>query len=79
MNKLKMLRIVNPVLFISAVVQIVTGAGFAFHVFESSPRVFKMALEAHEYNGFLFAVLIITHLVLNWDWVKSQFFRKGVK
>ena len=30
----------------------------------------------HAYPGFLLIVLVVTHLFLNWKWVKTTYFRK---
>lgn len=70
MNKAGLLKAVNPILFISAVVQIFTGVALSLHLF--TPQLQTIA-EVHEHNGFLLAALIITHLYLNWGWVKSLF------
>jgi hypothetical protein len=33
-----------------------------------------MVFEVHELNGVLFIALVLTHIVLNWGWVKANFF-----
>jgi len=74
MNKAKLLKIVNPILFISFVVQIVTSIMLVMHLFMSK---IKDILEIHEHNGMLFIILIFVHFFLNWSWIKSTFFSKG--
>ena len=33
----------------------------------------------HVYPGYFLVVMIIFHLILNWDWIKSHYFKKNVK
>ncbi len=73
MDKQKALKIVNPILFVSAIIQISTGIILAFHLFK---KIMGFIGEVHEYNGFLLSLLILIHLYLNWSWVKATFFRK---
>lgn len=73
MNKAKLLKWVNLILFVSAATQIVTGLILAFDLFMSKIMFFS---KLHEYNGFVFVALLIAHLTLNWNWVKATFFRK---
>jgi len=74
MNKPDMLRIINPILFISAVIQILTGMALFFDLFISQAKIFETIANIHKYNGVIFALLVIIHLSLNWSWVRSQFF-----
>jgi hypothetical protein len=64
MEKSKVLVYVNPVLFISAVVQAVSGL-----VLVLNGREFFSVI--HRYNAFLLSILIVIHLALNWSWVKA--------
>lgn len=73
MNKARLLKWVNPILFISAVIQIVTILVFLFNLFPAKKHFF---FELHEHNGIIFVILIFIHLYLNWAWVKVNFFRK---
>lgn len=34
----------------------------------------RMVFELHELNGVLFIAVALTHIVLNWGWVKANFF-----
>lgn len=60
-----MLKIVNMFLALSFVTQLVTIIGMV---------IFKNhALgEIHEYNGFLFNVLVLAHITLNFGWIKTN-------
>jgi len=71
MDKTKLLKMVNPVLFISAVIQIITS----ILIFSGLLRSKEVA-ELHEYNGIVFIVLVLIHIYLNWGWVKSQILKR---
>jgi hypothetical protein len=73
MTKQFVLRILNPFLFLSLAVQAVTGLIMFFDL--KVPNL-KMIFEVHGYNGLLFAALAVTHLILNWGWVKASYFKK---
>jgi len=60
------LKIVNPLLGVLIVNQALTGL---FHLYVS-----KSAFEVlHEKGGLLLLGMVILHVVLNWNWVKAQF------
>lgn len=75
MNKAKWLVVVNPVLFFSVLVQIITGVILFYDLFSS-----RLALisRVHGYNGFLLTCLLIIHILLNWSWIKANFFKRRV-
>lgn len=73
MNKATVLKITNFCMFISALIQVSTGVALFFNLFVSQIKVFEAIAETHKYNGPVFIVLVMTHLSLNWGWVKSQF------
>jgi len=75
MNKLRLLKITNTALFISAAAQAFTGIALFFHLFISRPDIFEAISEIHAYNGLLFIFLVAAHLSLNWGWVKSNFLK----
>lgn len=72
MSKNTWLKIINPVMFISLLLQAATGLLLFFRLFISH---FRTIGEVHEYNGLLFLVLVITHLALNWSWIKANLFK----
>ena len=76
MNKARLLKAVNPILFISLVIQALTGVIMALHLFISNPKLFETITELHEHNGFVFVILAATHIYLNWNWMKAQFFKR---
>jgi hypothetical protein len=63
-----MLKILNPILGVLLVNQILTGT---FHEI-LSPESFEIM---HEGSAYVFAVVAILHVVLNWNWVKAMFFK----
>lgn len=77
-NKQLALKIVNTLLFLALIVQAVTGAALAFHLFFSQPKLYEMIGELHEHAGFVFIALAAMHVYLNWGWVKSQFAKRKV-
>ncbi len=76
MQKLKVLKITNAVLFFTAVTQAATGL-FLFFVAQG-PWVETVG-EVHRFTGLLLGVLIVTHLYLNWTVIKNHYFTKTVK
>jgi hypothetical protein len=63
------LKWVNPVLFVTALVQAVTGLALALKGTEFFTVI-------HVYNAFLLSFMIAVHLALNWGWVKSFLFSR---
>ena len=69
MKRNTMLKIVNPVLGILFINQILSG------VFGRS--LSREAFEIlHKDGGFVFAAVAVIHLILNWNWVKANFFKR---
>ncbi len=64
--KIKLLRIVNIILFLTALIQLMSG--FFPAVFGSVP--------VHQIGAWLLLACIITHVVLNWGWIKSNYLAK---
>ena len=63
MTKVTWLKIVNPLLFVSFLVQALSGVFsrlIPYEVFEP----------VHTINGYLLIVLVTLHIYLNWDWVR---------
>jgi len=74
MNKPKWLVWLNPFLFLSLLIQAVSGVVLFFSLM---PAWDEMIARVHSYNGFIFVFLALTHLMLNWSWVKANLFQKG--
>ena len=74
MNKMKILRWVNSVLFILLLIQMTTVLIMFFQI--RVPNL-QFVFQMHEYNGLLLIVTALVHLNLNWGWVKATFFVKA--
>jgi thiosulfate reductase cytochrome b subunit len=75
MDKIGLLRIVNPVLFCVLALQVITGLVMFFNLaFPGIPLV----LIVHRYNALLLIALAATHITLNWTWIKANYFRKRI-
>lgn len=74
MNKLKALKIVNPILFLSFLVQLVTSLIIVLRI--RAPHL-KAYFEIHQYNGLLFIALILVHVYLNFGWIRAAYFKKS--
>ncbi len=69
MKKTAMLKILNPILVLLIVNQAVTGALGP----KLSPQTF---VTLHEGGGALLIFLVFAHLILNFNWVKANYFAK---
>jgi hypothetical protein len=65
-----MLKILNPILGVLFLNQVLTG------IFNESlsPEAFEFL---HEGGGYVFAGAAVLHLILNWNWVKANFFKRA--
>jgi quinol-cytochrome oxidoreductase complex cytochrome b subunit len=75
-SKFLILKVTNSLLFITFVIQACTGVALAFHLSFSRPRVYEAVGEIHEYAGFIFIILAVIHISLNWSWIRNQLFKK---
>ena len=69
MSKNKALKVVNLILLVLLINQVATGmlAGKLSH------EAFEWG---HERAAFVLLVVAAVHLVLNWNWVKANYFKK---
>ncbi|MFZ4396745.1 MAG: hypothetical protein ACOYOU_14080 [Kiritimatiellia bacterium] len=69
MKRNTMLKVLNPILALLVVSQVTTG------IFqEDIPKeIFEWV---HATGGFGVAICSLLHLVLNWSWVKTNFFAR---
>ncbi len=73
MKKSDALKIVNPILAASFLLQFATGI-FRYHLPHEVFEIF------HESGGYFLTACVVTHVFLNWPWVKMTFFgKKGKK
>lgn len=69
MAKNKWLKVVNVVLLVLIINQWIGSAVY--------PRISHELFEwAHERAGILLVVVAAVHLILNWSWVKTNYFKK---
>ena len=73
MNRNQWMKIVNPLLGAAFLVLAASGLILFFNLF---PFQSEFISQVHEYTGLTFIALGLTHLLLNWGWVKANFFRK---
>ena len=66
MNKFGFLKIVNPLLALSFLVQAVT---VVFMLLGQGPA---WKIKVHVFNGLAFLLLALLHIILNWGWIKAN-------
>jgi hypothetical protein len=70
MKKNTVLKILNPILGVLLINQVLMGL-----LHDILPhKVFEVL---HEGGGIVFAIVVILHIILNWNWIKANFFRKA--
>ncbi len=74
MTKFTLLKIINPLLFLSIAVQASTGAAMA-HGF-GLDYMMQIA-QTHKYNGYVLVTLAAAHIYLNWAWIMANIFKRG--
>ncbi len=67
MKRNTMLKILNPILLVLFISQAVTGLFSA----KVSPEVFNFF---HRGGGTILIALIVVHFILNFNWVKANYF-----
>jgi uncharacterized membrane protein YozB (DUF420 family) len=71
----KLLKILNPLLFLALVITIV--AMVLYRVPGRYQYDADTVGKIHEIAGIVFSILALCHIYLNWQWIKSQIF--GIK
>ena len=66
-NKGKLLKVINPILFIIMLVQIISGLSQRY----AGQDVFILLRRVHVFNSRLVILFFIFHLYLNWAWIKG--------
>ena len=66
----KSLKFLNPLLFLLALIQVIS---VALLVTMPSHKI----LAVHKLNGFLLIAVVVVHFCLNWQWVKSTYLTRG--
>jgi len=70
MKRTAILKVVNPILGLLVVSQLLSGLFGEALLHE----VFEVI---HQGGGILIAITASLHLLLNWNWVKANYFRKA--
>jgi hypothetical protein len=69
MSRNSILKVLNPIIGIMMLSQILTG------VF--GRQIPQWAFENfHKNSGGILGILILFHIILNWNWIKANYFRK---
>ena len=71
MKKSALLKIVNPLLILLFITQALSGI-LHDYLMEVSYETFEII---HGIGGYVFVFLVVVHVTLNWNWVKSTFFK----
>ena len=69
MTRTSVLKIVNPILWVLLLNQVMTAL-----LHDMLPHEAYEIL--HEGGGIVLAIVALLHVVLNWNWVKTNFLRK---
>jgi len=72
MNKQKALKVVNPILAIDFLVLVCS-------VLFRPVISYEMYQKVHPLLGFLFFILVGTHVFLNWSWISQNYLKKANK
>ena len=73
MNRAQLYKTVGAMLLLSFLVQALTAIIIVLRI--KVPHT-QLVFEIHEYNGMLMIVVAAMHVVLNWGWLKANFFKK---
>jgi hypothetical protein len=70
MKRSTVLKVINPVLAVLMISQMFSGffGGALPH------EAFEIL---HEGGGIALAILVLLHLILNWNWVKATYFKRA--
>ena len=77
MKKVLAIKIANIALFISALIEIITGIAMLLGNIVVKLGLFGLIFKLHKYNGLVFMVLICLHIYQNWGWVKMNILKQG--
>jgi cytochrome b subunit of formate dehydrogenase len=66
-TKGKLLKFINPILFLVMLIQLTSGLGQRY----ASQDIFIFFRRVHVFNSRLVILFFIIHLYLNWAWIKG--------
>ena len=61
----------DVILFIAALICIVTGIMLDFHLIPGGRETHKIYRDIHIYSGYIMAIGLIFHIVWHKDWIKA--------
>lgn len=67
------LKIINPILMISLLIQLIAVGLMVSELAEGNKELGMLIFMAHKFNGIALVVIGLIHLIYNWNWVKAQF------
>jgi hypothetical protein len=73
MKKQSILKVVNPLLALAFLWVVGTAA---LHSLSHDLIPYAIYARVHPIGGYVFAALALTHIVLNWNWIKANFLKK---
>ncbi|UCG91100.1 MAG: DUF4405 domain-containing protein [candidate division WOR-3 bacterium] len=71
----KLLKVINPILFIIMLIQLISGLGQRY----AGQDVFIFFRRVHVFNSRLVIIFWIFHLYLNWAWIKGWIMTNLIK
>ncbi len=77
MQKRSVLKIVNILLAIGFLLALISMLLYRF--IPSPLQGMDIFYDIHVYSGPAFAVIALIHIVLNWNWIRTQYFKKPAK
>lgn len=74
MKRAQLLKFVNPLLALG----FIWVAGTAvLHSVSHELIPFEIYVKIHPIGGYVFTVLVIAHVILNWAWIKANFLKRS--
>ena len=73
--KQKLLKIINPILFLLMFIQAVSGFGQRY----ADVDLYVLFNRIHYPNGVLLVIFLAVHIYLNWAWISMNFFKRRRK
>lgn len=73
MNRVKILKILNPLLGLVFLIQVFTIICLKFEIPINS------ILQLHEMNAYAFITIILLHIIFNWNWIQTHYFKAKKK
>ncbi|MBF0331835.1 MAG: hypothetical protein HQL17_07845 [Candidatus Omnitrophica bacterium] len=72
MNKVKLLKVLNVFLLVAFAVQTFTVLVMVLGLHLINPRYIGLI---HKFNGLFLVAVAVTHIFLNWGWIRSTYLK----